>query len=190
PDRCGTCTRCLEACPTQAFVAPYVLDARRCIAYLTIEQRGPIPEALRSQLGPRAFGCDVCQDVCPWNRRAPVTTEPAFLGAGLPTLGELVALDEPGYRERLRGSPLRRAGRIGLARSAAVALGNSGGDGAVAPLSAALGHADPMVRSHAAWGLERCGRPDAGPGPETPCAKMTSIVDATREAGRGTGWRS
>jgi epoxyqueuosine reductase len=169
PDRCGTCTRCLDACPTGAFVAPYVLDARRCIAYLTIEQRGPIPEALRPHLGPRAFGCDVCQDVCPWNRRAPVTGEPAFLGAGLPTLGELVALDEPGYRQRLRGSPLRRAGRVGLARSAAVALGNTGGDGAAASLTAALSHADPLVRSHAAWGLRRCQGADTGTAPKPVC---------------------
>jgi epoxyqueuosine reductase len=167
PDRCGTCTRCLEACPTAAFVAPYVLDARRCIAYLTIEQRGPIPEALRPRLGGRAFGCDVCQDVCPWNRRAPTTTEPAFLGTGLPTLGELVTLDEPAYRQRLRQSPLRRAGRSGLARSAAVALGNTGGDDAVASLTTALEHPDPLVRSHAAWGLDRRRGPDAPRAPET-----------------------
>jgi epoxyqueuosine reductase len=123
-DRCGTCRRCLDACPTQAFVAPYVLDARRCISYLTIEHRGPIPVEYWPRIGTRAFGCDVCQDVCPWNRHAPVTAEPAFLPRELPTLTELAMLDDARYQEHLRGSPLKRARRQGLARNAAVALGN------------------------------------------------------------------
>jgi len=155
PDRCGSCTRCLEACPTQAFVAPYVLDARRCIAYLTIEHRGPIPVELREGIGKLAFGCDVCQDVCPWNRRAPVTAEAAFAARELPALTELVALGDEEYRQRLGGSPLRRARRRGLARSAAVALGNSGDAAAVSPLEAALDDPDAEVREHAAWALER-----------------------------------
>jgi epoxyqueuosine reductase len=155
PDRCGSCTRCLEACPTQAFVAPYVLDARRCIAYLTIEHRGPIPVEMREGIGSLAFGCDVCQDVCPWNRRVPLTAETAFAARGLPDLTELATLSEEGYRQRLAGSPLRRARRRGLARSAAVALGNSGAVASVAPLEAALGDPDPEVREHAAWALER-----------------------------------
>jgi epoxyqueuosine reductase len=163
-DRCGTCSRCLEACPTEAFVAPYVLDARRCVSYLTIEQRGPIPTGLRAGLGGRAFGCDACQDVCPWNRRAPPTTVAAFHAGPAPSLLELLALDQDAYRARLRGSPLRRAGRDGLARSAAVGLGNTGdADSArtVPALVAALGDARSLVRGHAAWALGRLEGPAA-----------------------------
>lgn len=155
PDRCGTCTRCLEACPTGAFPAPYVLDARRCISYLTIEHRGPIPIGLRERVGTLAFGCDICQVVCPWNRQAPVTGESAFAARELPRLTELVVLSEEEYRGRLRGSPLRRARRRGLARNAAVALGNSGDPAAAPALTRALDDPDPDVRAHAGWALER-----------------------------------
>jgi epoxyqueuosine reductase len=163
-DRCGTCTRCLEACPTGAFMAPYVLDARRCISYLTIEQRGPIPAELRPRLAAMAFGCDICQDVCPWNRRAPITTEAAFAARGLPSLTELVTLDEDAYRTRLRGSPLKRARRPGLARSAAAALGGAGDPAAEPALRRALEDPDPAVREHAAWALTalRGGASDGG----------------------------
>lgn len=161
PDRCGTCTRCLDACPTAAFPRPRVLDARRCVSYLTIEHRGPIPADLRPGVGALAFGCDVCQDVCPWNRRAPVTGEAAFQDRGLPALTELVGLGDQAVRAWLRGSALRRARREGLARSAAVALGNRGGPGAVAALVAALDDASPLVRRHAAWALGRAGSPEA-----------------------------
>jgi epoxyqueuosine reductase len=161
PDRCGTCTRCLDACPTDAFVGPYELDARRCIAYLTIEHRGPIPATLRSGVGGWTFGCDVCQDVCPWNRRAPVTREAAFGARPHPPLAELLALDEVTYLDRFRGSPLKRARREGLARNAAVALGNRGARGDVAALTRALSHAEPIVRSHAAWALGRIRGEDA-----------------------------
>jgi epoxyqueuosine reductase len=157
PDRCGSCTRCLDACPTGAFVDPYVLDSRRCIAYLTIESRGPIPAELRSAVGAWAFGCDVCQDVCPWNRRAPVTDDAAFGPGRHPSLAELLALGETAYRESLRGSPLRRARREGLARNAAVALGNRGAAGDVPALTEALGRPEPTVRGHAAWALGRIG---------------------------------
>jgi epoxyqueuosine reductase len=157
PDRCGSCTRCLEACPTEAFVGPYVLDARRCIAYLTIEHRGPIPAALRPDVGTWAFGCDVCQDVCPWNRRAPITGEAAFEARRLPPLAEFLALDEASYQSALRGSPLKRARRDGLARNAAVALGNRAVPDDVPALVRALGHKDPTVRAHAAWALGRIG---------------------------------
>jgi epoxyqueuosine reductase len=156
-DRCGNCTRCLDACPTAAFVDPYVLDARRCIAYLTIEHRGPIPAELRPGVGASVFGCDVCQDVCPWNRRASTTGEAAFQPRRHPSLAELPLLDEAAYRERLRGSPLKRARREGLARNAAVALGNRGSVEDVPVLSEVLGHADPTVRGHAAWALGRIG---------------------------------
>jgi epoxyqueuosine reductase len=157
PDRCGTCTRCLESCPTGAFATPYVLDARRCIAYLTIEHRGPIPSELRPAVGTWLFGCDVCQDVCPWNQRVPRTREAAFLPRPPPRPTALVTLDEAGYRERLSGRPLTRARRGGLARNAAVVLGNeAGGEGAPA-LARALDDPDPTVRGHAAWALGRIG---------------------------------
>ncbi|MBI3457648.1 MAG: tRNA epoxyqueuosine(34) reductase QueG [Candidatus Rokubacteria bacterium] len=163
PDRCGTCTRCLEACPTQAFPAPHVLDARRCISYLTIEHRGPIPVELRAGVGTLAFGCDICQAVCPWNSRAPITAEAAFAARDLPGLAALVTLTDEGYRTRLRGSPLRRARRRGLARNAALALGNSGDPAAVPALRQALSDPDPDVRDHATWALEQLeGRRDAG----------------------------
>ena len=158
PDRCGTCTRCLEACPTQAFVAPYVLDARRCISYLTIEHRGPMPVELRESVGALAFGCDVCQDVCPWNRRAPITAETAFAARELPALSEWVTLTDETYHRRLTGSPLRRARRPGLARNAAIALGNSGDAAAVPALRPGLTDPDAGVRDHAAWALERLTR--------------------------------
>ncbi len=162
-DRCGTCTRCLDACPTDAFVGPYVLDARRCIAYLTIEHRGPIAAELRPGVGTWVFGCDVCQDVCPWNRRAAVTGEGAAFGArGHPPLAALLTLDETAYRDEYRGSPLKRARREGLARNAAVALGNGGVADALPALGKALGHADPTVRGHAAWALGRLGGAEAG----------------------------
>ena len=157
PDRCGSCTRCLDACPTGAFVDPYVLDARRCIAYLTIEHRGPIPSELRSGVGAWTFGCDECQTVCPWNGRAPVTGEPAFGPRRHPSPAELLALDETAYRESFRGSPLKRARREGLARNAAVALGNGGMLADVPALSLGLAHAAPAVRGHAAWALGQIG---------------------------------
>ena len=157
PDRCGTCTRCLDACPTGAFVGPYVLDARRCIAYLTIEHRGAIPSELRGGVGGWVFGCDVCQDVCPWNRHAPVGAEPAFQPRPHPALADLLALDETAYQEAYRGSPLKRARREGLARNAAVVLGNRARPEDEPALLQALGHAEPTVRGHAAWALGRHG---------------------------------
>jgi len=123
PDRCGTCTACLDACPTSAFDGPYALDARRCIAYLTIEHRGPIPEALHAPIGDWLFGCDVCQEVCPWNRHAP----PARASAPAtppPPPEVLVAMTDDEFRLRFRGSPLKRARREGLARNAAIVIAN------------------------------------------------------------------
>jgi epoxyqueuosine reductase len=123
PDHCGTCTACLDACPTAAFDAPYTLDARRCISYLTIEHRGPIPPELHAPIGEWLFGCDVCQDVCPWNRHAPPATRrtPA---APPPPPEALVALTDDDFRARFRGSPLKRARRAGIARNAAIVLAN------------------------------------------------------------------
>jgi epoxyqueuosine reductase len=124
---CGTCRKCLEACPTGALVAPYRLDARRCISYLTIESREPVPEELRALLGPRVFGCDACQEVCPWNRRAPITAEPAFQpGEGMNPvdLAEIAGLGEAPFRRRFRSTALLRAGHRALACRAALLLGH------------------------------------------------------------------
>jgi epoxyqueuosine reductase len=129
PDRCGTCTRCIKACPTDAILEPYKLDSNRCISYLTIEKRGSIPEDLRADLGRHVFGCDICQDVCPWNRKAPATTVPEFSpreGLMNPALDWLAELSVDEFRETFRGSPIRRAKRSGLRRNALIAIGNSG----------------------------------------------------------------
>ena len=125
PDRCGTCTACLDACPTGAFVSPYTLDARRCVSYLTIEHRGEIDASLHAGVGGWLFGCDVCQEVCPWNRQAPAATDPALAPLEPPgPLEELMAMTDEAFRERFRGSALKRARRAGLARNAAIVLGN------------------------------------------------------------------
>lgn len=129
PDRCGSCTRCIDACPTGAIFAPYVLDANLCISYLTIEKRNEIAPELRDQMGRHIYGCDICQDVCPWNRKAPHSTEPAFRarrGAINPPIRHILELDEPAYRERFRHSPMKRAKLTGLQRNALIAAGNSG----------------------------------------------------------------
>jgi epoxyqueuosine reductase len=155
-DRCGTCTACLEACPTAAFVEPYVLDARRCISYLTIEHRGPVDDGLRSRIGDWLFGCDICQTVCPWNRKAPASREPALAPRGnLGSPVELLDLDEEGFRARFKGSAMRRAGRRGLLRNAAILLGNRRDRAAVAGLTRRLEDPDPVVRDAAAWALAR-----------------------------------
>lgn len=159
PDGCGRCRSCLDACPTQAFVDAYTLDARRCISYLTIEHRGVIPKDLRSLMGTRVFGCDVCQDVCPYNAAAdkhPASPDlwprEAPLGLSLP---ELLALSAAGYRRLVRGSALERATRRMLQRNAAIALGNSGQPEALKPLLGALGCDSELVRGHAAWAVGR-----------------------------------
>ncbi len=160
PDLCGSCTACLEACPTGALPAPYVLDSRRCISYLTIEVKGDIPEAQRPDLGRHVFGCDICQDVCPWNRKRRRAGGPGFAprpGLESPDLADLASLDAAAFRERFRASPLKRARRRGLLRNVAVALGNSG-DPARRPLLESLaGDEDPLIREHALWALRRLG---------------------------------
>ena len=126
PDRCGTCRACLDACPTGAFVAPYVLDARKCISYLTIEHRGPIDPALEGELGAWEFGCDVCQDVCPWNRKSPVTREGAFLpSAPYPGAERIAAMSDEEIRRRFAGTALLRSKPAGLRRNAAIARDNA-----------------------------------------------------------------
>jgi epoxyqueuosine reductase len=157
---CGICTRCLVACPTGALVAPGMLDARRCISYLTIELRGAIPRELRPLLGTHIFGCDICQAVCPWNRRAPESPEPEFLpraGFAAPELIPLLGLADTEFRARFRGSPIMRAKRRGLLRNVAVALGNLRDLRALSALEAALYDVEPLIRGHAAWALGRLG---------------------------------
>lgn len=129
PDRCGTCTRCIDACPTDAILAPYKLDSNRCISYLTIEKRGAIAEDLRAGMGHHIFGCDICQDVCPWNRKAPVSSASEFEarpGLVNPALDWVAEMSAEEFREAFRGSPIRRTKRSGLRRNAAIAIGNSG----------------------------------------------------------------
>lgn len=180
---CGTCTRCIDACPTDAFAAPYVLDARRCIAYLTIELRGPIPEEFRPAIGAHVFGCDICQDVCPWNRKAPVTTVPEFQPRKIPQpsndtedetgtvqtislfhppLEWLLSLSEDEFRAAFRGSPVKRTKWRGLLRNACVAAGNS----RITPANPAYSRImhrleelargdDPLLAEHAHWAIDR-----------------------------------
>jgi epoxyqueuosine reductase len=167
PDHCGSCRACLDACPTAAFPEPYVLDATRCISYATIEARGPIPEALRVAHGDWAFGCDVCQEVCPWNRRErrSVPADPLGLRARIapraewrrPALRWLLGLDEAAWRRAARGTALRRARWRGLLRNALVAAGNSG-DPELAPLVRRHADgADELLAEHARWALLRLG---------------------------------
>jgi len=156
PDRCGSCTRCLDACPTNAFPAPYQLDATRCISYLTIEKRGAIPEELRAGIGRQVFGCDICQDVCPWNRKAPFTKTPEFEarpGLVNPEMDWLARLSLDEFRAVFRGTPVKRAKHSGLLRNAAIAMGNSGEDRFLPILEELTRHDDADVREAAEWAL-------------------------------------
>ncbi len=160
-EHCGTCVRCIDACPTNAIVAPGVVDARRCIAYLTIEIKGPIPRDLRALMGAHVFGCDICQEVCPWNDDAPRAREERFTprtAARSPELLRFLAMDEAEFCEVFRGTPVMRARYGGFLRNVIVALGNTGGRESVAPLCRALEHREPLARGHAAWALGRLGQ--------------------------------
>jgi epoxyqueuosine reductase len=154
PDRCGSCTRCLDACPTNAFIDAYKLDASKCISYLTIEKRGSMPEDLRDHMGRHVFGCDICQDVCPWNREAPTTQTSDFQPREKlvnPDLAWLATISEVDFRLTFRGSPVKRAKRSGIRRNAIIAMGNSG-DPKFLPLLRKLEtDDDPLVAEHAAW---------------------------------------
>lgn len=183
-DRCGSCSRCLEACPTDAIRGPRKLDARRCISYLTIELKGTIPRELRPLIGNRVFGCDICQEVCPWNRDVPPPPDGSLVSlsgrspgngtAGRAVPGrpvppetmlawaeELLDLDAEAFRERYRRTPFYRPGREGLLRNLCVGLGNAGREEAVPVLTRALEDASPLVRGHAAWALGRVGSAEA-----------------------------
>jgi epoxyqueuosine reductase len=163
PDRCGTCRRCLEACPTNALVEPYRMDATRCISYLTIEHKGPIAEELMAGMGRQVFGCDICQDVCPWNRKAPIAADseleprPELVNPALEWLG---SLDEQSFEQQFNGSPVRRAGLNGLRRNVAIAMGNRG-EGRFAPtLDKWVSAADERLRLAAQWALGKLRTPE------------------------------
>ena len=157
PDHCGTCVKCIEACPTGAITAPYQLDARRCIAYLTIELKGSIPEELRPLIGDRVYGCDECLDVCPWNRFARTTREARFLAqpeeTGRDALHALLEISQPEFKRRFAKSPILRVKRRGLLRNVCVVLGNIGTADDLPALRRAEQHEEPLVREHAAWAV-------------------------------------
>ena len=159
PDRCGTCTRCIDACPTGALVPDgpaYALDSRLCISYFTIELHAAVPVAVRQEIGNHVFGCDICQDVCPWNSRSPVSTEPAFAPRQFaPPLETLGALTEEEFRQIFRGSPIRRSRYAGFLRNVAVAMGNSRSQRFREPLLRLAESPEPLVAEHARWALEQ-----------------------------------
>jgi epoxyqueuosine reductase len=158
PDRCVSCYRCLEACPTGALIAPYQMDAAQCISYLTIEHRGAIASELMEGMGRQVFGCDICQDVCPWNRKAPISTDPELEPRPElvnPALDWLAAMDEAEFEKDFNGSPVRRAGFSGLRRNVAIAMGNSGLSRFVPLLETWSEAADDGLRTAARWAIEK-----------------------------------
>jgi epoxyqueuosine reductase len=158
PDRCGSCTRCIDACPTDALNDPYKMDATRCVAYLTIEHKGMIAEELMEGMERQVFGCDICQDVCPWNRKAPVSADPeleARTELVNPALEWLAGLDEAEFGSAFNGSPVRRAGFVGLRRNVAIAMGNSGQERFTAWLGQWTESADEGLRTAARWALDK-----------------------------------
>ena len=162
-DHCGSCRACLDICPTDAFPAPYRLDARRCISYLTIENKGPIPQEFRTAIGNRIYGCDDCLAVCPWNKFAEVASEAKFVAREelrQPALADLLALDDVGFRTLFTGSPIKRIGRDRFLRNVLIAAGNSGDASLVAPCAGLLDDGSPLVRGAAVWALSRL-LPDA-----------------------------
>lgn len=157
-DRCGTCTRCIDACPTQALLAPYQLDSNKCISYLTIEMRDEIPEELREGIGRQVFGCDICQDVCPWNRKAPTTDNPEFQsrpGLFNPALAWLAEINEEDFRTAFRGSAIKRTKRRGIRRNALIAIGNNGNPEMLPIVERASRDPDVVISSAAKWAKQR-----------------------------------
>ncbi|MDZ7290572.1 MAG: tRNA epoxyqueuosine(34) reductase QueG [candidate division KSB1 bacterium] len=187
PDRCGTCRRCMDACPTGAIIAPYVLDARRCISYLTIELRDEIPGALRSPMRQHVFGCDICQDVCPWNRKAAVTTNPAFVprtNMVAPRLEDLAEMDEQTFRVKFRHSPVRRAKWRGFMRNVLVALGNSRIADYLPIVVRFLQHPDALLQTHARWAYDKLNTPSEMPANETLALSQPKAVALFQEGGK------
>jgi epoxyqueuosine reductase len=177
PDRCGTCTRCIDACPTDALIAPYQLDSNLCISYLTIEKRGEIPEHMREGLGHHVFGCDICQDVCPWNRKAPATTAAEFQprdGLVNPALAWLAEISTEEFRETFRGSPIRRAKRVGLRRNAILAMGNSGNQEFIPFLKNLTLDEDAVIAESARWALGKLEAPH--------CASASNATPQLRDS--------
>lgn len=154
-DRCGTCTRCIDVCPTQAITGPYQLDARKCISYLTIEHDGPIPEVYRAAIGDRLYGCDECLDVCPWNKWAVPTGEAKFAVRALPSLREMLAWDEKTFAEKMQGSPMRRLKLHRWRRNICIVLGNSGTPADLEALGQVASGEDRMVAEHADWAIRQ-----------------------------------
>ena len=186
---CGQCARCIPACPTDAIVAPYVVDNRRCISYLTIEHKGAIPLELRAAMGNWVFGCDICQEVCPVNRKARATDDPNFGRRDLSAVDliELLEMTEDAFRERFAGTPLMRAKRVGMQRNACVALGNVGDASGIPALARVMSDSAgcaPLVRQHAAWALGRIGGPaaraalESGLAEEMDAAALSEIQEA------------
>lgn len=181
-DHCGACSRCIDVCPTQAFTAPYKLDARKCISYLTIEHKGPIPRVLRSQMGNRIYGCDDCLAVCPWNKFARMTEEADFLPRPqltAPKLKDFLGLDDASFRALFSGSPVKRIGRARFLRNVLIAVGNSGDAIFLSDVERLLGDEQPLVRGAAVWALGRLA-------PEKYAAQRTEYLaresdDAVRE---------
>jgi epoxyqueuosine reductase len=163
PDRCGTCTRCIDACPTDALIAPYQLDSNRCISYLTIEKRGAIPEDIRSGMGQHIFGCDICQDVCPWNRKAPATTAAEFQARPElvnPALDWLAEISPEEFRSTFKNSPVRRAKLAGLRRNAVIAMGNSENKKFLSHIERLAADEDEVIAESAAWAIRKISSAD------------------------------
>jgi epoxyqueuosine reductase len=189
-DRCGSCRACLDICPTDAFPAPYRLDARRCISYLTIENKGPIPHEFRAAIGNRIFGCDDCLAVCPWNKFAAAASEAKLIARDelkQPALADLLTLDDAGFRALFAGSPVKRIGRDRFLRNVLVAAGNSGDVSLVAACRGLLGDRSPLVRGAAVWALSRLlpGAALAALATERACAEMDDDVRAEWRAAIG-----
>ena len=155
PDRCGSCTKCITACPTSAIIAPYKLDARKCLAYLTIEHKGPIPLEYRKALGTRIFGCDDCLDVCPWNKWAKETKENKFKARPQPALKETLSWTEEDFLNQFRGTPVKRIGLLRWWRNALTVMGNTGTPGDLEAIGRLVNHVDPMVSEHACWARDQ-----------------------------------
>ncbi|MEZ5299227.1 MAG: tRNA epoxyqueuosine(34) reductase QueG [Verrucomicrobiales bacterium] len=176
PDRCGKCTRCLDACPTQAITAPHRLDARRCLSYLTIEHKGPIPEEFRRALGDRIYGCDDCLDACPWNRFAQISRESAFAlrerAASLP-LRDFLALTDDGFRDLFQKSPIKRLKRPRFLRNVCIALGNAGTPDDLPALQSAAQSDDHLIAEHARWAIAEINTRFSLQNCEQPCEEPT-----------------